>query len=515
MSDGQHLKKVAIVGSGSAGIGALWALNRTHHDVYLYEAADRLGGHTNTVEWKRGKYRTLVDTGFIVLNEATYPNFMNFLKQVKVPTVPTEMTFGISRDRGRFEWAGTSLDAIFCQRRNLFSLKMWRLIFDIIRFNQFALDLLKEDENSRPGGRGTISDTETIGQYLEREGYSEAFKNDYLIPMTAAVWSTSPDRCSLEFPAVTLIRFMWNHHLLSTIAKRPDWLTLEGGAKSYIDAVMKGFPPNHLFLKTAVRHLTNEKNGRVRLHFENGKSDVFDHVVLATHGDQAYQIIEPSATEDEKTIMSAFKTSENNCILHSDLSHMPVNTKSWTSWNYITQSNPWTGRDVDKVSLTYNMNILQHIPRGTFGDVLVTLNPLHEPKEETIQGRYSYSHPLYTASAIQAQNALPRIQNKRNISYAGAWTKYGFHEDGFSSGLYVAQAHLGARLPFEFVDTTYIRGRQPQLGIADWLARVVILLIQVFIIDVLERVWENVKPRISRQVNGVKRMATNKNGKLA
>ncbi|KAI1376110.1 FAD/NAD(P)-binding domain-containing protein [Hypoxylon crocopeplum] len=506
-------KKVAIVGSGSAGIGALWALNRTHHDVYLYEAADRLGGHTNTVEWKKGKFTTLVDTGFIVLNAATYPNFINFLRSVRVNIVPTQMTFGVSRDRGKFEWAGTGLDSIFCQRKNIFSPTMWRLIFDIIRFNQFALDLLKEDSGdsySDANGTGALNThMETIGQYLDREGYSETFRNDYLIPMTAAVWSTSPDKCSLEFPAVTLVRFMWNHHLLSTVAARPDWLTLEGGAKSYIDAVMTGFPPNHLFLKTAVKHLTNDEDGHVRLHLENGQTEVFDHVILATHGDQAYQLIKPSATAEEKAIMSLFKTSENTCVLHSDLSHMPKRQNSWSAWNYLTMSSPWTGKDIDKVSLTYNMNILQHIPREGFGDVLVTLNPIHEPKPETVQGRYSYSHPLYNPAAIRGQQALPKIQNTRGISYAGAWTKYGFHEDGFSSGLHVAQAHLGAKLPFEFIDSTYSRGRQPRLGIVDLFVRLFVLIIQTFIIDLLKRIFTRSNRVTPAQVNGIGKRVVN------
>jgi predicted NAD/FAD-binding protein len=305
--------------------------------------------------------------------------------------------------------------------------------------------------------------------------------------------------------------------LLSTVSARPDWLTLEGGAKSYIDAVLKGFPPNHLFLNTPVKHLSNEDDGRVRLHFENGKTEVFDHVILATHGDQAMQIIGPSATAEEKSIMSAFKTSENNAVLHSDLSHMPVRENSWSAWNYLTLSDPWTGRDIDKVSLTYNMNILQHIPREPFGDVLVTLNPITEPREETIQGRYSYTHPLYNLAAVRAQNALPKIQNTRGVSYAGAWTKYGFHEDGFSSGLHVAQSHLGAKLPFEFVDSTYSRGREPRIGIRNWLARVIILLIQVFVIDLLDRVLLSVRgPKVTRQVNGTRRRLVNgEHGKLS
>lgn len=474
-------KRVAIVGSGCSGIAALWALNRTHHDVYLYEAADRLGGHTNTVDWRSGKYTTKVDTGFIVLNTATYPNFINFLAKIKVPTVPTPMTFAVTRDHGIFEWAGINLDSLFCQRKNLFSPRMWRMVFDIIRFNQFSLDLLaNEDQISQS--------EETIGEYLDREGYSEAFRDDYLIPMTAAVWSTSPDKCTLQFPAVTLIRFLWNHHLLSTVAARPDWLTIPTGSQSYIDAVMKGFPPNHLFLNTPVRTLSNEPNGKVRLHLANGTSSVFDHVILATHGDQAYGIIKETATQVERDIMSSFHTSKNTAVLHSDLSHMPASRKAWSSWNYLTVSAPGEGkRNIDQVSLTYNMNILQHIPTNVFGDVLVTLNPLHEPDPATVQGRYNYAHPLYNTAAIEAQRRLPTIQNRRGISYAGAWTKYGFHEDGFTSGLRVAKEHLGARLPFDLVDSTKSRGEKPKLGMVDLFLRVLILVIQVMVIDVLQK----------------------------
>jgi Predicted NAD/FAD-binding protein len=218
-TDPEPGKKVAIVGSGCAGLAALWALSRSPHDVYLYEADSRLGGHSNTVEFVKGKYKVMVDTGFIVLNSATYrkfivycpteipklprlteaANFIDFLKLMKVELEPTDMTFSVSRDQGWFEWSGSSVDALFCQRSNLMSPKMWRMIFDIIRFNYFALDVLRRDSPT----------DETIGEYLEREGYSSAFRDDYLIPMTAAIWSTSPDKCLLDFPAVTLIRFMY------------------------------------------------------------------------------------------------------------------------------------------------------------------------------------------------------------------------------------------------------------------------------------------------------------------
>ncbi|KAG6039909.1 hypothetical protein E4U41_001816 [Claviceps citrina] len=505
----RNRKKVAIVGSGCTGIAALWALNRTYHDVYLYEAADRLGGHTNTVRWNAGKYSTAVDTGFIVLNSATYPNFINFLKKINVVAERTEMTFGVSRDQGSFEWAGTNLASIFCQKRNVFSLRMWRMIFDIIRFNQFALDLLVNEEDEQPVKEtDSLSEpmarTETIGEYLSREGYSDAFRDDYLIPMTAAVWSTSPDKCSLEFPVLTLVRFLWNHHLLSTVAARPDWLTLRDGSQSYIDAVMKGFPPNHLFLKSPVTSLRNDESGRVVLQLENGKTDTFDHVILATHGDQALSILGDSATQQEREILSCFQTSQNEAVLHSDLTLMPRNRKAWSSWNYLTLSSP-SRANIDQVSLTYNMNILQHIPRDPFGDVLVTLNPLHRPTAALTKARFFYSHPLYTPAAIRAQKFLRHIQNKRGISYAGAWTKYGFHEDGFSSGLRVAQEHLGAKLPFEFKDSTFSRGRKPNLGLLDHLTRIFILFVQVFVIQILE--WlsgYNARPRAKVAPSGVK-----------
>jgi len=470
-------RKVAVVGSGSAGIAALWALNRSPHDVYMYEASGRLGGHAQTVEFTNGKYTTLVDTGFVVMNSETYPNFLNFLGRIGVKTEPTEMSFSVSRDQGRFEWAGSSLDAVFCQRGNLLSPSMWRMLFDIVRFNKFALDLLKSDDPTE----------ETIGEYLHRQGYSNAFRDNYLIPMTAAVWNTSPDKCSLDFPAATLVRVLWNHHLLSTFAARPQWLTIATGSKTYIDKVMRGFPSNHLRLNTTVTALTNEADGRVRLHTEGGSSEVFDHVILATHGDQAYSIIRDSATEEERSILRSFRTSQNEAVLHSDASLMPRSPTARSSWNYLTKSAWPKGQgNINQVCVTYNMNALQHIPREAFGDVLVTLNPLHEPDPKTVQGRYNYRHALYTPAAIRAQQRLDTIQNTRGISYAGAWTKYGSHEDGFSSGLRVAVEHLGASIPFEFKDSTYSRGEKPRLTLVDYLVRLVIAIVQMFLIDILD-----------------------------
>lgn len=275
---------------------------------------------------------------------------------------------------------------------------------------------------------------------------------------------------------------------------------------------MKGFPPNHIFLNTPVESVTNEDDGRVRLHLKNGSSEIYDHVILATHGDQAHNIVLPEADSEERSILSGFKTSKNTAILHSDLSLMPKLRSAWSSWNYITKSSA-TSANVDQVCLTYNMNILQHLDEETFGPVLVTLNPLHNPAPEHVQGRYTYSHPLYNALAIRSQSLLPRIQNTRGISYCGAWTKYGFHEDGFSSGLKVAMEHLGAQLPFEFKDSTFSRGKRPVLGLADLVLRLWIKIVQVFIylIETVFDVERGVAGKRMPQDHGIRRIG---NGKM-
>ena len=399
------------------------------------------------------------------------------------------MSFGVSRDIGDFEWAGSSFGAIFAQPWSILDPRRWRLIFDIIRFNQFALDLLiKEDESSeRPSGslgsKNPSSDHQiSIGDYLEREGYSQTFKDDYLIPMTAMVWSTTPDKCSLQFPALTLVRFMWNHHLLNTITARPDWLTIPGGSRRYIDAVLKDFPRDHIHLNTRVTSVVPKNEGQIVL--RTAENDLlFDHVILATHGDQALDLIKFSATKQELEVLEGFKTNHNIAVLHSDLSLMPQRRVTWSAWNFITESPfpPTKTKNVSKICLTYWMNLLQHIPEKDFGPVLVTLNPLHPPATELTQGVWEYSHPSYDATAIRSQKLLPLIQNRRGISYCGAWTKYGFHEDGFSSGIAAAQDHLGAELPFKFVDSTFSRGQKPTLSLRNHIARLSILVVQLYI----------------------------------
>ena len=240
------------------------------------------------------------------------------------------MTFGGSRDGGAFEWSGTSLDAVFAQRKNIFSPRMWRMIFDIVRFNQFALDLLHYEDESEGDVSGAAKGSrhassthprhqESIGDYLARNGYSDAFRDDYLIPMTAAVWSTSPEKCSLEFPAMTLVRFMWNHHLLSTVVARPSWMTISNRSQSYIDAVMKDYPRQNIHTSTRVVAVTDQGD-KVVLRYASGEEELFDHVILACHGDTAYELVKNGATPEEHEILSGFKTTENIAYLHSDLS---------------------------------------------------------------------------------------------------------------------------------------------------------------------------------------------------
>lgn len=435
-------------------------------------------------------------------------NFMSFLKHIKVPTVKTQMTFGVSRNAGEFEWAGTSLSSVFAQRQNLVKPSMWRLIFDIIRFNQFALEILRRTEKcknpSSTSEHGVRYEQrqESVGEYLEREGYSQTFRDNYLIPMTAAVWSTSPEKCSLEFPVVTLIRFMWNHHLLSTVSRRPDWLTVSGGARQYIDAVLADVPDRQMHLETKVTALQPCKDGRVVLRSNKGEQ-VFDHVILATHGDQALDIMSQAATPQERRVLGSFTTNRNVAVLHSDVSLMPRRRVAWSAWNYMTESPfPPTSKtsNIPKICLTYCMNLLQHLPEQKFGSVLVTLNPLSPIDPQLVQGIWEYAHPCYNAEAIAAQGLLSSIQNKRGISYCGAWTKYGFHEDGFSSGLAVAMNHLGATLPFEFVDSTFSRGGQPTMTMADQVGRIVLLIIQLLIL-VMEAIHGQAWEALDRQIS--------------
>lgn len=391
------------------------------------------------------------------------------------------MTFGVSRDAGAFEWSGTSGKSLFAQPENAYKPSFWRMIFDIVRFNQFALNLLAIP----PGSAAAKAATEmSIGDYLRREGYSDVFRDDYLIPMTACVWSTGADKCALEFPALTLVRFMWNHHLLSTISERPPWLTVEGGAKKYIDAVTKQCTNAKVHLSSPVQKIAR-KDGHVHLTLAGGE-EVFDEVILACHGDQANALLSSTATPAEKHILPAFETTPNTAYLHSDVSLMPRRQTAWSAWNYLTTSSPSqkvssASGALQTVSLTYDMNTLQHLDRSKYSNVLVTLNPPHPPALDLTQATYQYAHPLYNARMIAAQDQLGEIQGKNGVWFAGAWTGYGFHEDGCRSGIEVG-IKLGGSVPWEVVDAKFMRGLKPVLGWKDWVVRAVVWGVQMAIV---------------------------------
>ncbi|CAE6517916.1 unnamed protein product [Rhizoctonia solani] len=455
--------RVAVVGSGVSGLAATWALNEySNAEVHLFEADSRPGGHANTVRFKRpgakeGTEGIDVDTGFIVCNPPSYPNFLNFLAlpNVNVPVVATEMTFSVSRDKGDFEWAGKDPATLFCQIQNLFRPGMWRMIWDILRFNASARRLIEEKIEYSSNTTSELS----IGDYLKQEGYSTEFIDDYLIPMTAAIWSTPPDTCALDFPARTLIRFMHNHHLLQVIGK-PKWLTIPGGSHKYVNRILAKLPSSQLHLSTPVNGIsTSPSSSKVQIELASSTEE-FDHVILATHSDISLHILRQGAgiTVDEEEILGSFLWNKNRAVLHSDVNLMPRRRAAWSCWNYLTSSEVNAQGEkranVNEVALTctYCMNHLQHISESNHGPVLVTLNPPFEPRPELIVDQSHYEHPVMSAQSIAAQAKLHKIQSTRGISYAGAWTKYGFHEDGFASGLRAAASlpipGLKLQLPF-------------------------------------------------------------------
>ncbi|TFY55666.1 hypothetical protein EVG20_g9232 [Dentipellis fragilis] len=430
--------RVAVVGSGVSGLGAIWLLNEhSEHEVHLYEADSRPGGHANTVSFAvPGKQAVEVD---------------RFLRRyTSVEILPTEMTFSVSRDKGAFEWAGKDPSTVFSQRKRLLDPRMWRMVYDVLRFNACATKILTEDYEDF-----------SIGEYLEREGYSDGFRDDYLIPMTAAIWSTPPDVCALDFPAKTLIRFMENHHLLQ-LTGRPSWLTIRGGSKQYVNTIIDKLPKPQLHLSTPVVSIHSERapdgssGFKVVLKTALGATETYDHVILACHSDQALKILS-GPTGEEARILGGFRWSQNEVVVHADEDLMPRDKSTWSCWNYLTSSTHDSrgGKkaNVNEVALTYWMNDLQHIPLEAHGPVLVTLNAPRDPAHSKFVSRIAYAHPVLDAQAIRLQADMPSIQGQRGISYAGAWMRYGFHEDGFTAGLQAAVALIPEAgkggLPFE------------------------------------------------------------------
>ncbi|WP_206240196.1 NAD(P)/FAD-dependent oxidoreductase [Novosphingobium terrae] len=410
---------IAVVGSGISGLSAAWLLARRHR-VTLFEANGRIGGHSHTVMLGD----TPVDTGFIVYNEATYPNLTAMFAHLKVPTQPAEMSFAVSLDHGRLEYAGTDLGGLFAQKRNLVSPRFWSMLRDLERFYRRA-----------PRDLRALGDT-PLGAYLDLLGCGEAFRQDHLYPMAAAIWST-PVWDIPYYPAAAFIRFCENHGLLK-LGRRPQWRTVTGGSRAYVERLTAPFT-DRIITNRPVRKIRRDDRG-VMIHAGDSMQR-FDHVVIATHADQALKLLE-DADGAERRMLGAFAYRRNEAVLHSDPRVMPRRRRVWSSWNYASQ----VGEGDPGLSVTYWMNRLQGLPDSL--PLFVTLNPLVEPEPALVHRREIYHHPIFDSKAGRAQGDLWSLQGERNSWFAGAYFGAGFHEDGLQAGLAVAEQLGGLRRPW-------------------------------------------------------------------
>ena len=411
--------RVAVVGSGVSALSCAWLLSR-RHEVVLYEKADRLGGHTNTVAVAGEGDAVDVDTGFIVFNDVTYPNLTALFEHLGVASRATDMSFAVSVEEGGFEYSAPGL---FAQRRNLLRPRLWSMLAEIMRFYRKA-----------PADLARLRDHDlTLGDYLSRKGYSAAFRDDHLLPRAAAVWS-SPAGTLLDYPAASVIRFCDNHGLLR-LTGRPVWRTVEGGSRTYVEALLRA-SDIEVRLGRAVASVRRRK-GAVEIRDATGGVDLFDHVVIGSHADQALAMLhEPTA--DEAEVLGSFRYSRNLAVLHTDAGLMPRRRRAWSSWNYI-------GAD-GGLCVTYWMNKLQGLPGA---DLFVTPRP---PAPDTLLRSELYEHPIFDPAAIRAQKRLWGLQGQGGVWFCGAHFGAGFHEDGLQSGLAVAEQLGGVRRPWSVPD---------------------------------------------------------------
>ncbi|WP_046157034.1 NAD(P)/FAD-dependent oxidoreductase [Chromobacterium vaccinii] len=408
-------QRIAVIGGGIAGLATAYFLCR-RHAVTLFEAADYLGGHTHTVDVTVDGRDFAVDTGFLVFNDRTYPNLIALFQELGIPSHPSDMSFSVSLGQGRLEWAGRDLNSVFVQRRNLLSPGFWGMLSDILRFNREAERNL----------RRAIEAPQSLGRLLDADGYGARFRRHYLLPMAAAIWS-SPCRDILSFPAETFLRFCLNHGLLQ-LRDRPQWRTVPGGARQYVEKIAAGLAD--VRLSTPVLRVTRV-DGRARL-LTASSEETFDSVVFATHAPQSLAML-ADADDLERKMLSAVRYQANEAVLHTDASLLPRREAAWSAWNFLSDDDD----DSRAVGVSYLLNQLQPLPVST--PVAVTLNPPRPPDPAKVLGRYHYEHPLLDTFAIAAQKALPGIQGRRACWFAGAWTGYGFHEDGLNSALRVAR----------------------------------------------------------------------------
>ncbi len=417
---------IGVVGGGISGLAAAWLLDRRYR-VTLLERNDSVGGHTNTlmVEDPRGAFP--VDTGFMVFNHRNYPHLTALFGELGVDSYPTTMSFSASVDEGRLEYAGSDLNGLFGQRSNLFKPGFLRMLTDIVRFNAAAKSFL-----SRSGG-GEL----TLGEFLDQGRYSQGFVHHYLLPMAAAIWSCPTGRIR-AFPLLTFARFFHNHGLLDLV-DRPQWRTVRGGSRVYVDRLLDRFS-GEVRTRSAVQRVRRLGQG-VEVQIENGERLRFDALVLGCHGDEALKSIQaPTALEHE--LLGAFRYQPNRVYLHSDPGLMPRRRRVWSSWNYLSNDEADSS---GPVTLTYWMNSLQDLPPGR--DIFVSLNPPRPPRSDKVIAEIGYEHPIFDAAAIAAQQRIGEIQGRDRLWFAGAYLGYGFHEDGLRSAVEVAAA-LGVPAPW-------------------------------------------------------------------
>ncbi|SCX20615.1 protoporphyrinogen oxidase [Agrobacterium sp. DSM 25558] len=421
-------RRIAVIGSGISGLSAAWLLDKSA-DVTLFEAEGRLGGHANTVSVDQpGKAAIAVDTGFIVYNERNYPNLVALLDHLGVETSASDMSFAASLRGGQMEYSGTDINGLFGQRSNLLRPRFWSMVRDVMRFYKQAPDLLKDPSLQ------TIS----LGDYLDANGYSLSFVDDHLLPMGAAIWSTTAaDMRSYALQA--FIRFFVNHGLVQ-LADRPQWRTVKGGSREYVSRLMSQFRGT-VVVDSQIAGVQRSGDG-VKVLDRAGQLLTFDDVVIATHADQALALL-PDADEQERSLLGAFDYTRNAAVLHSDESLMPKRRNVWSSWNYLSEPNS-TG--TEQLCVTYWMNRLQNIDEKT--PLFVTLNPSRPIDPAKLIRAFDYTHPLFDTKALDAQKQLWSLQGRRNTWFCGAHFGSGFHEDGLQSGLAVAEALGGVRRPW-------------------------------------------------------------------
>jgi uncharacterized protein len=410
--------RIAIVGAGIAGLGTAWLLTRQGHEVTLFEASDRLGGHTATVDVTLEGRTFPVDTGFLVFNDRTYPKLIALFDELGVASVASEMSFSCRVDRHRLEWAGTNVGSLFAQPSNALRPAFWRMLADIARFNRDATAMDVQ------GRVWSVS----LGEFLDAENYSTPFRDWYLLPMAAAIWS-APRKDILDFPLPTFVRFCRNHGLLQ-VSDRPQWRTVAGGGRVYVEKIAAQL--TDVRVGTPVQRIARTPAG-VEIDTANCAKETFDNVVLACHSDQALALLgDPS--HSEQRLLGAVRYQPNRVVLHTDAALLPRARRAWSAWNYLAVDDPSGARPV---AVSYLINKLQPLPCRT--PVIVTLNSPIAPDPSRVLQEFEYSHPLLDSAAIAAQRGIAALQGHRHTWYAGAWLGYGFHEDGLSSAHAVAE----------------------------------------------------------------------------